>query len=121
METTSVVMSITDEQIAEIEAIANDACQYAGEDWFKAVDLSAWFADDDAQFMASSSPFVLLALISRLRAAELDAARYQFLRDSGKFSPSAFGGGWALNCGYTRAQPGLLDSAIDAAMKGERQ
>lgn len=56
----------------------------------------------------------------RLREAERDAARYRFLRESGKFSPSAFGG-WALNCGYTRTQPGLLDAAIDAAMLSARE
>lgn len=92
--TTSPVMIITDEQIAEIEAACERRFNYPAGD--------------------------ILTLISRLRAAERDAARYQFLRDSGNFSPSAFGNGWALNCGYTRAQPTMLDAAVDAAMKGEK-
>ena len=128
METTSVVMSITDEQIAEIEAIANDACQYAGEDWFKAVDLSAWFADDDAQFMASSSPFVLLALISRLRAAERDAARIEWLasqcemryghREHAQYSADF---GIFFQSDRDQCRPCDFRAAIDAAMEGEQQ
>lgn len=111
METTSPVMSITDEQIAEIEALASDACQYAGQDWFTAPDLSAWFADDDALFMAAASPFVVRALISRLRAAERDAARYRWLREDRGYFPEEEG----LRGGDE------LDTAIDTAMKGEQQ
>ena len=75
--TVNKVMSITDEQIAELEALASDACQYADSDWFAATDLSAWFANDDAMFISAASPFVMRALISRLRAAEIDAAHDQ--------------------------------------------
>lgn len=99
--TSKTTYEITDEQIAEIEALALKTHE-------STADLFA--------YGNAISPSKFLALISRLRAAERDAARYQFLRDSGKFSPSAFGDGWALNCGYTRAQPSLLDAAVDAAM-----
>ena len=114
METTSPVMSITDEQIAEIEALAKDACQYAGQDWFTAPDLSAWFADDDALFMAAASPFALRSLISRLRAAEMDSARYQWLCEFKEWSDDVDA---ALDCG---SKP-VIDAAIDAAMKREQQ
>lgn len=49
-----------------------------------------------------------------------DAERYRWLRNSGNFSPSAFGNGWSLNCGYTRAQPSLLDAAIDEALAAHK-
>lgn len=117
---TGPVMSITDDQIAEIEALAESACQYEQTDWFAPSDLSEWFADDDAKFIGFAGPFTVRALITRLREAERDAKRYKFLRESGKFSPSAFGG-WALNCGYTRTPPSLLDAAIDAAMQEDKQ
>ena len=94
------VMSITDDQIAEIELDFQSARKLGRE---------AYIDMQDGE-----------ALIARLREAERDAARYQFLRESGKFSPSAFGG-WALNCGYTRTRPSLLDAAIDDAMKGEKK
>lgn len=100
METTSAVMSITDEQIAEIERMNVELNE------LKCV--VRYMRVDEVE-----------AIISSLRAAERDAARYRWLRDSGNFSPSAFGQGWSLNCGYTRTQPSLLDAAVDTAMKGE--
>ena len=65
--------------------------------------------------------YQIVSLITRLREAEKDSARYRWLRDSGNFSPSAFGNGWSLNCGYTRAQPILLDAAVDTAMQEHAQ
>lgn len=120
--TTNPVMSITDEQIADIETLASDACQYASQDWFTALDLSAWFADDDALFMAAASPFAVRALISRLRAAERDAARYRYLR-SGSTKPSFLASNPDAKClidQYMFCET-RMDTAIDAAMKGEQQ
>lgn len=57
--TTAPIPSITDEQIAEIEAEALHAVS--------------------SEWSASVSGNYILALISRLRAAERDAARYQFM------------------------------------------
>ena len=91
--TTTPVHSITDEQIADLE----NHCQ-------------------KLHGFAMTSQMVM-QMITRLREAEKDAARYRWLRDSGNFSPSAFGNGWSLNCGYTRTQPSLLDTAIDTAMQ----
>ena len=62
--------TITDDQIAEIEALAGLACQYTQTDWFAPSDLSAWFADDDAKFIGFAGPFTVRALITRLREAE---------------------------------------------------
>lgn len=64
--TTNPVMSITDEQIAEIEALA-----------FKTHESTAGLS----AYASATNPSKLLALISRLRAAERDAARYRWLRD----------------------------------------
>lgn len=121
--TTTPVPTITDEQIAEIEALANDACQYAWADWFKAADLSAWFADDDAQFMAAASPFALLAVISRLRAAERYAA---LLKLYGPIIDEVERRAEKECCLQDRCDFTVTVSyddyaAIDQAMKGEQQ
>ena len=131
--------TITDDQIAEIEYLASNATRG---DWeFHICEIRTNYDSDgytviaeapsvpkswrdqrdtNMRYMATVCPVVAQALITRLREAERDAARYRFLRESGKFSPSAFGG-WALNCGHTRAQPSLLDAAIDAAMLSARE
>lgn len=93
--TTTPVMTITDEQIAEIEYYALCGLQ--------------------------ASPANILALISRLRAAEKDAERYRWLRD---VSVDADGdtvmaakidgeGNTISNWMFGR----LLDDSIDAAME----
>lgn len=128
METTSPVMSITDEQIAEIDALAKDACQYASQDWFTAPDLSAWFADDDALFMAAASPFSVRAIISRLRAAESDSERIEWLasqcemryghREHAQYSADF---GIFFQSDRDQCRPCDFRAAIDAAMEGEQQ
>ena len=101
------------------EALASDACQYARQDWFAAPDLSEWFAADDALFMAAASPFAVLAIISRLRAAEMDAQRYRWLRERGDACQ------WMniirIDLDEFVCQDNALDLAIDTAMKGEQQ
>lgn len=64
------VLSITDEQLAEIDRAANGACQYSQDDWFSFHDFLAFYASDDAEFLSAVSPWVVIALITRLRAAE---------------------------------------------------
>lgn len=64
------VLSITDEQLAEIDRAANGACQYSQDDWFSFHDFLAFYASDDAEFLSAASPWVVIALITRLRAAE---------------------------------------------------
>ncbi len=55
------------------------------------------------------SPEVLVELITRLRQAEKDAARYRWLRDTGCFEGS--------NDDFFHAAPAQTDAAIDAAMQ----
>ena len=107
--------TITDDQIAEIEALAKSACEYTQTDWFSPSDLSESLADEDARFVGAAGPFTVRALIARLREAERDAARYRwilnhYLEFHGERTLAAL----AL-------QHGNLDAAIDAAMKGEQQ
>lgn len=71
-----------------------------------------------AKYYALVNRDALLALITRLRAAEADAARYRWLR--GKFG--IMGNNVSLPCGYRSeesiAQMALeADSAIDTAME----
>lgn len=98
--TTNPIMSITDEQIAEIEACNVPIC----------ADLAS-------------------ALISRLRAAERDAARYRWLREKGfgfshddgfaGISISKWGPAWMYDEKEGFAE--FADTAIDTAMKGDQQ
>ena len=62
--------TITDDQIAEIEALAKAACEYTQTDWFSPSDLSESLADEDARFVGAAGPFTVRALIARLREAE---------------------------------------------------
>ena len=107
--------TITDDQIAEIEALAKLACQYTQPDWFAPSDLSAWFAEDDAKFIGFAGPLTVRALIARLREAERDAARYRWLRDpcSGAERVVIYSRG-DFGCGLMSHT--MLDAAIDEAM-----
>lgn len=110
--TTNPVMSITDEQIAEIEAQCEAANKHDGSLIVGADEVSA--------------------IISRLRAAEMDAARYSWIR---KQHNDAHGntlvavwhpGEWVsldtdVFCTYVDSDDLNLDLAIDTAMKGEQQ
>lgn len=125
--TTTPVHSITDEQIAEIEALAESACQYAQTDWFAPSDLSAWFADDDAKFIGFAGPFTVRSIISRLRESEKDAARMEWLasqcemryghRDSAQYSADF---GIFFMSDRASCRPDDLRAAIDTAMQGEQ-
>lgn len=61
--TTGPVMSITDDQIAEIEALANDAAPF---DWGPDIGMT----HAETVYACSVGPDSLLALITRLRAVE---------------------------------------------------
>lgn len=137
--TTTPVMSITDEQIAEIEATANRATQgqwevadghypsfkeIKGPSFNVSIVVSATDLDfkdymartADAEHIAACNPTNILALISRLRAAEKDAERYRFIRDKGNchsMSPAIH------ECDYDGEYLFFEDAdrAIDAAME----
>lgn len=107
--------TITDDQIAEIEALAKSACEYTQTDWFSPSDLSESLADEDARFVGAAGPFTVRALITRLREAERDAARYLWmLKHYGEFHGERTLAALAL-------QHGSLDAAIDAAMLSARE
>ena len=135
--TTTPVMSITDEQIAEIEACAKIATQgqwevadghypsfkeIKGPSFNVSIVVSATDLDfkdymartADAEHIAACNPTTILALISRLRAAEKDAERYRWLRDNCEDVADELGTAGQIYFGTYQA--GRLDAAIDAAM-----
>lgn len=95
--TTSPVQSITDEQIGELEAICN-------EEYF----------DGSADMQE-----LILALISRLRAAEKDAGRYRLLRlsdwNKSEFCVVRYPKG-NIRLGTDCPSRARLDEMLDAAM-----
>lgn len=99
-------MSITDEQIAEIEALATDAQAF---DWGPDIGMT----HTETVYACSVGPGSILALISRLRAAEKDAGRYQRLRDA-----AVRDHGITADKFDSEFDAGL--DAIDAAMTGEK-
>lgn len=113
--TTSPVTTITDEQIAEIEAIANKTHE-------STAGLSA--------YASATNPSKLLALISRLRAAERDAGRLSYACQGfdGFFHVAKDKYEFALECAEEcgREEPNAEDELngirrlIDTAMKGDR-
>ena len=120
--------TITDDQIAEIEALAGRATPGP---WGLTLDRdlsvasSEWGLFDirqdqpnfvvDAHYAAAANPKSVMGLIARLREAERDAARYRwilnhYLEFHGERTLAAL----AL-------QHGSLDTAIDAAMMSSRE
>lgn len=140
--TTTPVMTITDEQIAEIETSAKRATQgkwevadgyypslkeIKGPSFNLSIVASATDLDfkdymartSDAEHIAACNPTTILALISRLRAAEKDAERYRWIRDTHNI-----GGCVTVMSDYDRTvdqvfgfENGNFDEAIDAAME----
>lgn len=138
--TTPIVPSITDDQISEIEHLAGKATpgdwwidshghsMVSHDDGtthtvFQAMplvkpaarhpetgNLSHWPNDWDASYIATACPQNIQGLISRLRAAEKDAARYRWLREFIDQSPQAIE---HLPC----SDGDLIDEVIDAAME----
>jgi len=68
--TTRPVTSITDDLLAELEALADAAVANPGgyED-----------SEEEFEFMSQIRPLSIASIITRLRAAERDAARYRWL------------------------------------------
>lgn len=73
-------MSITDNQIAEIEVLAIKVQQSKNEPWFSKHGLAYWMLEEDANYVSCASPEFVLALITRLREAERDVAEGRSLR-----------------------------------------
>lgn len=102
--TTNPVMSITDEQIAEIEAL---------------------YSECGAKGRVAIPCSTIESLISRLRAAEMDAAITKAMRDQmlEALVKAQEDINWMINSGQllNRFVFDYLDTAIDTAMKGEQQ
>lgn len=86
--------------------------------------LSRWRNDNDATFIASANPVVVAELVRRLKAAEQDAARYQFLRE--RLEGASFGDDDDEDASITFAVPittvmsASCDSTVDSAMAAAR-
>ena len=125
-------MSIIDEQIAEIEALAELAtqgtwtyiehvdCDYIAGPDAEPIAIGAAENLHDGYWMAAANPANILAIISRLRAAEMDAARYRWLKDQGHFRAMSMDMGgnhsW-IGMGRAIGKGPTVDEAIDAAIK----
>lgn len=113
--TTTPVHSITDDQIAEIEALAEDCLEF---DWGPDVGMT----HAETVYACSVSPSSVLAIITRLREAEKDAARYRWLRNEALNMPDLAPavviteGSLIQQCLEGRD----LDEEIDNAMQGEQ-
>ena len=77
--TTSPVMSITDELVAELEEEARGVFGHPGCGWFDAATLADYFVD--AHYLSLVSPATILALLAERAELLRDAERYRWLRD----------------------------------------
>lgn len=109
--TTTPVHSITDEQIAEIEA----RCLLDMELLRKAAYIRGGGADKkEYEGVTVEAIGDVLGIITRLREAEKDAARYQWLRDKQTFI-------WMIQDWFPDNNPFTnVDAAIDTAMQGDK-
>ncbi len=114
--TTPIVPSITDEQLADLEAFASDSKLniYRPMGWAHSVRCGNHLQTDH-EYLSAVSPDVMLALIARLRAAEKDAARYRFLCDPGDADEDCLA--HAINTLNAWADKSEIDQAVDAAME----
>ncbi|MBX6133565.1 hypothetical protein ISD41_26870 [Pseudomonas aeruginosa] len=107
--TTPIVQSISDEQLAELDELT---AKLTGD----------WWVDWDSSYAVTASPSNIQSLIVRLRAAEADAKRYRWLRDSGRLLGDSMDSHADNFCVVTADGEDVmwfeqLDSAIDAAME----
>ena len=79
--TTSPVVSVTDELVAELEALASECGQH-GTNWYEPRHMAAFpeYACDQ-DFVVAASPATILALLAERAELKRDAGRYRWLRD----------------------------------------
>jgi len=135
--TTSPVMSVNDELVAELEALASKA---TGGEWEYHIGLIRTMPDSDGyvpiavapnapknwrgqrdtnmHYIATSNPATILALLAERAELKRDAERYRWLRDpcSGAERVVTYGRG---DYGRGLMSYTMLDAAIDAAMQSE--
>ena len=102
--TTGLVMSITDEMVAELEALCKNciADNCADEDEQ---------SRNETQFLLGINHEDVLALLAERKELVKDAGRYRWLRDGNSSKFLTF-----YACGFPHHE---LDEAIDAAMQSE--
>lgn len=105
--TTSPIVSITDELVAELEQLANECGQH-GSNWYEPRHMAAFpeYACDQ-DFVVAASPATILALLAEREELKRDADRYRWLRDSCDNDPA--------NLGIEYAEIPGVDAAIEAA------
>lgn len=136
----SIVPSITDDILAELEAAAKEATpgpwkwddkvptDYSQADWSE---IAPWLIDDqlcpvlygqiaaengaDVEYIAKANPATILALLTRLREAERDAGRYRWLRERGDSCQ------WMNIIRLDVEDFATIDQAIDTAMQEARE
>ena len=112
--TTEPIQSITDEQIAEIEARANDAAPF---DWSPYIGMT----HAETLYAYSVGPDSILALIARLRSAERDAARYIELAVNANENCRIAANYLSIYRPQLADEFFVFANNIDRAMKGEQQ
>ncbi|HGO9514210.1 hypothetical protein I5K88_28970 [Pseudomonas aeruginosa] len=104
------VQPISDEQLAELEEVVVRLTH------------GDWWVDWNGSYIEIASPSNIKSLIARLRAYEVDAKRYRWLRDSGRLLGDNMDSHEYNFCVVTADGEDVmwfeqLDSAIDAAME----
>lgn len=75
----ALVVSVTDELIAELEALAKVSDQ-AGEDWISYADLAGTLQHQgDIDYIVQASPSTILALLAEREELKRDAERYRWI------------------------------------------
>lgn len=126
--TTSPVLSITDELLAELELHARQAVCDAITDGFP-YDPRIGLTTIEENFCVAANPATILALVERVRSlaerlekAEKDAARYQHLERQGHFRAMSIDMGgnhsWT-GIGRHIGKGPTIEEAIDAAIAKE--
>ena len=122
--TTGLVAGITDELVAELEALASGACQSFGDDWFPSDSLWSAMEKDDAAYVEKASPWLIRALLAERAELLRDARRWRWLREKTQSDVDGYRNGIPVLvhadewCPEWRER---LDAAIDAAMQSEAQ
>lgn len=116
--TTGIVVSVTDELVAELEALANECGQH-GANWYEPRHMAAFPEYPcDQDFVVAASPATILALLAERAELKRDAERYRHIRANGIPDPAI-----AMQDSYygelELVAPERLDTAIDAAMQSE--
>lgn len=106
--TTSPVVSVIDELVAELEALASECGQH-GANWYEPHHMEAFpeYACDQ-YFVVAASPATILALIAERAELKRDAKNYRTLRD---------GEGWPAVFNSSDAPEPLRGTDLDAAMQ----